>query len=161
MNDHFKQKISLVLRSSVFSRLKGQEHHINTTLDRHIISVTLVCGRITSFLKRFGIRVSEEELIIAALCHDLGLSDRHDKNVFPTHRDLALNHGKRSVYYAKEILGKDFTEMEEEIVRQHMFPMLPPPRYFEGWILITADKFCTVKDFLGCAFYNLPFHKNS
>ncbi|MBQ9550209.1 MAG: HD domain-containing protein [Lachnospiraceae bacterium] len=161
MNDKLKQEISLILRSDVFSRLKGQTHHINTTLDRHIISVALVCKRISSFLKRFNAGINEDELIIAALCHDLGMSDRHDKKVFPTHRDLALKHGERSVYYAREILGLAFTEREEDIVKQHMFPMLRPPRSIEGWILITADKFCTVWDFLGCALNRLPFHKKS
>lgn len=161
MNNKLKREISLILRSEVFSRLKGQTHHINTTLDRHIISVTLVCNRIYSFLKKFNIMISEEELIIAALCHDLGMSDRHNKEVFPTHKDLALKHGERSVYYAIGILGEDFTPKEEEIVKQHMFPMLLPPRCIEGWILITADKYCTVKDFFGSAFCCLPFHKKS
>ena len=148
MNRTYEDQLRAIVNSNVFKRLTGQEHHYNTTLDRHIFSVAYACRRISSFLRRLGIRVREKELIVAAFCHDLGMADRHDDNVYHFLRNnIALRHGNRSVEYAEKILGPDLTELEKHVIIRHMFPTQLPPLCREGWILIAADKYCTVKDF--------------
>ena len=138
----------MIVNSDVFKRLTGQKHHYNTTLDRHIFSVAYTCRKVSGFLKKLGIRIREHELIIAAFCHDLGMADRNDSSVYSFfENNLAFHHGRRSVMYARKILGENLTELEKNIIIRHMFPMQLPPRYMEGWILIASDKFCTVKDF--------------
>lgn len=144
----YEEQLRLIVNSDVFKRLVGQEHHYNTTLDQHIFSVAYTCRKVSGFLKKLGVNVREKELIVAAFCHDLGMADRRDKNIYPFfENNLAFNHGNRSVMYAEEILGRDLTELERNIIIRHMFPTQLPPRYKEGWILIASDKFCTVKDF--------------
>lgn len=76
------------------------------------------------------------------------MADRHDDNVYHFLRNnIALRHGNRSVEYAEKILGPDLTELEKHVIIRHMFPTQLPPLCREGWILIAADKYCTVKDF--------------
>ncbi len=149
MNTEFRKELEMIRQSEVYERMRFQRHHFNTTLLKHVLSVTEVCSRISSFLKRRGMKIHERELYIAAICHDMGMTDRYDRNVFPTHRDLALKHGEQSVYYARKILKEHFTRREEEIIKNHMFPLLLPPRSIEGLILICADKYRTILDFLG------------
>lgn len=144
----FKEQLKKISESDIYKRMDGQTHHCNITLKTHVLSVMCECQSIAAFLKKHGIKVHEKDLYIAALCHDLGMVDRHDKRVYATHAALALLHGERGVYYAKSILGEDLTEIEAAAIRLHMFPLRIPPIHIEGWILIAADKYCTVKDFI-------------
>ena len=143
----FSEDLKLIRCSEVYERMRFQRHHCNTTLLKHVLSVARVSGNIARVLKKAGVKVRERELYVAAICHDMGMTDRYDKSVYPTHKDLAVKHGERSVYYLKSILGDRYIEREGQIIRYHMFPMLAPPRCIEGWILIAADKFRTVMDF--------------
>lgn len=148
MNENYREQLKLIFNSDVFNRMRAQQHHYNTTLMRHVINVAKVCRSISRVLQRAGIRISEGELLVAAFCHDLGMTDRYNKEIYPTHMDLALGHGRRSIYYARSILKDRFTKKEAHIIERHMFPMKKGPKCIEGWILIIADKFCTVKDFI-------------
>ena len=148
MKMNYDEQLKLIIESDVFRRMKYQRHHYNITLLYHVISVAKVCRNISSFLRKAGISVHEDELLIAAFCHDLGMVDRYDKDIYPKHRDLALGHGNRSCHYARKILKDNFTKREEHIIKRHMFPMKAAPLCREGWILIAADKFCTAWDFL-------------
>ncbi len=149
MDNTFREELNMLRESEVYERMRFQSHHYNTTLLKHVLSVAGVSARIARFLKKRGVKIHERELYIAALTHDLGMTDRYDKTVFPTHRDLALTHGDRSAFYARSILGDRFTLREEQIIKSHMFPLLPPPKTIEGWILIAADKYRTILDFMG------------
>ena len=42
----------------------------------------------------------------------------------------------------------ELSEVECDIIRKHMFPLTPvPPRYREGWLVVLADKVCSVYEF--------------
>jgi len=43
----------------------------------------------------------------------------------------------------------DLGPTEEDIIRHHMFPVVPiPPRTAEGWIVTAADKACALTETL-------------
>ncbi|MBQ6967604.1 MAG: HD domain-containing protein [Lachnospiraceae bacterium] len=151
----FRERLQKIGKSEVFSRMDNRTHHMNTTLKDHVFSALSTSKKVAVFLKKRGVRINEEELYIATLCHDLGMVDRDDKTVFKNQADLALHHGDRSLFYAREILKDDLSERETDSIKHHMFPIGRPPVYPEGWILSTVDKYVTIKDFILIIFERL------
>ena len=127
-----------ILNSEAFRRCLAQKHHLETTAGRHSIAVERSALRIGSFLNRLGIRIDEKRLVVASLCHDLGMADRDEryKSTFQCHR----MHPAASVEEAKKII-RDLDFKTEKAIRFHMWPLaLHLPASREGWILSIADK---------------------
>lgn len=143
-----------VLESKYFKRAKYEPHHFQITIAEHSMNLARSCLNCCDFLEKFGIRTKREELVIACLCHDLGLLDRKERYVCGPHQ--AIMHGSVAVGIAKEILG-NVTPLETEIIERHMFPLfIIPPTSIEGNIMQLLDKFCAIQEILGLA-YNYDF----
>ena len=66
--------------------------------------------------------------------------DWHEKD--DSHKWHGFHHAEKALYNAMEDF--DLNEVEQDMIRCHMFPLNPrPPKYMEGWIICYADKVCS------------------
>lgn len=129
---------SAILRSQAFRLCLAQKHHLETTAGRHSIEVEKAALRICRFLGRLGVKTDRKRIVVAALCHDLGMADR--KKRYKTTLECHREHPFASVLEARAIL-LDLDEKTEAAIRCHMWPLtLHLPTSREGWILSIADK---------------------
>ncbi len=127
-----------ILNSEAFRQCLSQKHHLETTAGKHSLAVERSALRISRFLRRFGIETDQKRLVVAALCHDLGMANRkmRYKSTFQCHR----LHPGASVEEARKIIC-DLDTATERAIRFHMWPLaLHLPASKEGWILSIADK---------------------
>ena len=138
-----------ILQSEEFQKAFHQTHHKCMTVAEHSLGVALVSLRISEFLDRMHIPVKNRDLIIAALCHDLGILGRSDK--YRNNVECCGRHPVDSLPIIREIVGdEEYDEIIENAVRCHMWPLTPiPPRHREGLILTAADKVSSVMERLG------------
>ena len=86
----------------------------------------------------------EEALSRGALLHDYFLYDWHVRD--PLRKKHAFFHPSAALENARRVF--ELSEVECDIIRKHMFPLTPvPPRYREGWLVVLADKVCSVYEF--------------
>ena len=82
--------------------------------------------------------------MIAALCHDLGIIGRDRK--YQSDSECFQCHAADSVRVAQR-LYPDIDAKTLDAIRCHMYPLTrTPPKSAEGYILIAADKFCSVSE---------------
>lgn len=138
-----------ILQSEEFQKAFGQTHHKCMTVAEHSLGVAVVSLRISQFLYRLHIPVKDRTLIIAALCHDLGILGRTEK--YRNNFECYGRHPLDSLPIIREIIGEEeYDEIIEDSVRRHMWPLTPiPPRHREGLILTTADKVSAVMERVG------------
>ena len=75
----------------------------------------------------------------AAMLHDFFTNEVEDLNNIQKYR----KHSKVAVENAKKYFG--LTEMEEDIISKHMFPItFTPPKYLEGWVVDIVDDITSV-----------------
>ena len=64
----------------------------------------------------------------------------------PLRKKHAFFHPSAALENARRVF--ELSEVECDIIRKHMFPLTPvPPRYREGWLVVLADKVCSVYEF--------------
>ena len=101
-----------------------------------------------SFRKRMAralrLRVSERELVRAALLHDYFLYDWHE----PGHVGHATQHPVFALRNAREDF--DLSPLEENVIASHMWPLPPTrvPRSREAVLVCVADKWCSLAETL-------------
>ena len=131
-----------IIRSEHMQDSKHFRHHGDTNVYQHSIAVA-ACS--LWLVRKFRWHVNEESLVRGALLHDYYLYDWH---IPESHHRL---HGFFHPGVACRNAKRDFqlNELEEDIIRKHMFPLTPlPPRYREGFIVCVADKIVSVGDYL-------------
>ncbi len=148
MDDNLKKMIfeyaDPVFKSEVFMVARKQIHHRRTTVAKHIMGVTSVAAEIAVSLNKKKQRVDMKEVIIAAVCHDLGIVGRHEK--YRNDVECCLKHPKDSLIEARKIYP-DISERVEDAILHHMFPLAPvPPRSLVGFVVIWADKIVAYHD---------------
>ena len=134
-----------VLRSEEFRKGKKQIHHKYTTVANHTLYVTDMalqfskCMKVVPFLK-----INDKVLVQAGLCHDLGIIGRDKK--FHNNMECYKCHSGESVPITKRIYP-DVDVKTLDAIACHMFPLTPiPPKSPEGFLLIAADKYCSVAE---------------
>ena len=66
--------------------------------------------------------------------------------IIPDGRGKVKGKGEISRENARRVF--ELSEVERDIIRKHLFPLTPvPPRYREGWLVVLADKVCSVYEF--------------
>ncbi|WP_321971886.1 HD domain-containing protein [Paratractidigestivibacter sp.] len=97
-----------------------------------------------SIAEALHLRVSQRELVRAALLHDYFLYDWHE----PNHTKHATMHPVFALENAR--VDFDLTPLEENAIAAHMWP-LPPgrvPASREAWLICAADKWCSLGETL-------------
>lgn len=115
--------------------------HGSTTVLEHSIQVAELSCRIA---RRLNWGVDYEVLMRGALLHDYFLYDWHEQDD-GRHRLHGFTHPYMALRNAMEDF--DLTEKEMDIIRHHMFPLVPvPPHCREAWIVCIADKLCASRE---------------
>ena len=181
INKKVKQYALALLSIKEFREGFEQEHHFNTTVTDHEIHVAILSVKIGYALSKLGSQVVFQDLIRAAILHDIGIVGARKKKIEEMDGHcLAIYHPlksaeiaenelsklERSTKYitlysnldkpkkAKNVLSK-LTEREKNIILSHMFPLaLNLPKYIESWIVIIADNLAMIKEMMG---YEVPF----
>ena len=135
-----KEAAGDILESDNFNSTKGYIQHGNMTVNNHCMNVAKYSIALS---EKLHIKCNKKELIRGALLHDYFLYDWHE----PEHAGLHNLHGFYHPGVALDNASKeyDLTEREKDIIKRHMWPLtVVPPRCREGWIVTTADKWCSL-----------------
>lgn len=136
-----------ILESEEFQKAYRQKHHKIMTVADHSLGVAIISLRICRLLEKMHINVHEKELIISALCHDLGILGRDEK--YKNDLECCSRHPKDSIDIVRILTGEENRRVEDSI-RRHMWPLTPrPPKYREGFILTAADKISSTMERMG------------
>jgi uncharacterized protein len=113
-------------------------HHVEFTVAQHSMEVAMYALLITRALKRKGMapKLSEEEVVRAALLHDIGMTEDavHDS---PSYRK-AFSHPREGLRIARD--EYHLNKIQLNAIQRHMFPIgIIPPQHVLGWIIKTAD----------------------
>ena len=127
-----------VLESDEYLATFNQTHHHILSVGEHTLHVTLRGLSISYDLIKKGYSVNINNVVIACLCHDLGIIGRYDK--FDNNLICCYLHPLHSARIAERLIDNLPRETRKAISR-HMFPAtLLPPLSLTGFILISADK---------------------
>ncbi|MDO4617792.1 MAG: HD domain-containing protein [Lachnospiraceae bacterium] len=137
-----------VIASPEFQAAYQQPHHFKGTVGTHMINTAYYSYCLCKLLNRFGVKTKTDELIIACLCHDLGIvGNRHHK--YTTGSECCMQHPVDSIPIAERLMGT-LTPRQENTILMHMWPLAPShPQYREGVILSLIDKYCSVLESSG------------
>ncbi|MBR0382709.1 MAG: HD domain-containing protein [Eubacterium sp.] len=117
--------------------------HRNVSVHTHSVHVALTSCRIAD---RLHLDVDRDSLIRGALLHDYFLYNWREYD--RSHRLHGFRHPGIALRNAKN--DYSINEVEEDIIKKHMFPLTPlPPATREAWIVTLADKICAVKELVG------------
>lgn len=132
--DFFFKEIKKIIFTDDYLKLKNYRHHGNITTYSHSIKVAYL-----AYLKakKKKLKINYQELIRAALLHDLYFYDWHDRNN-GVHLH-GLFHPKKAANNAKRLYNINKNERRHMI--HHMFPLtLIPPTTRAGWLICLSDK---------------------
>lgn len=128
---------------------KNYDHHGINRFD-HSYRVALHTYNIT---KAFHLNYNSATK--AAILHDFFLDEVADENAIKK----LTNHPQVAVDNAKKYF--DINEMEEDIIKKHMFPItLSPPKYIEGWIVDIVDDYVSIYERLMSLSRKVKFNLN-
>ena len=130
--------ISNIMKNKKFNQIKQCRHH-GITRYEHSLRVSYYSYLITKKL-----RLNYIETARGGLLHDFFIND-----------DLTEKKQKLSMFYHPYYSIKnaehyfDLTDLEKDIIINHMFPTLPHkiPKYLESWIVSLVDKVVATYEF--------------
>lgn len=129
-----------ILKSRKFMSTKQHIQHGNMTVNDHCLNVAKYSLIIR---EKLHISCDEKELIRGALLHDYFLYDWHSKEHVPIYKLHGFYHPGIALRNAMD--EYELTSKEKEIIKRHMWPLtIIPPTCKEGWIVTTADKWCSL-----------------
>ena len=136
-----------VIGSKEMQQAFEQTHHRWSTVGEHTLRVAVSSVMICYVLKKLHIKVSIPAVVVASLCHDLGILGRYEK--FSSEKECSREHPKDSVAVARELVG-EMPEKTEDIIERHMWPAgkAKAPNSIEGFVVSAADKYNAVKDII-------------
>ena len=132
-----------ILQSDRYRKAETVVHHGTTSVYRHSLAVARYTLARCIIDEARGKEVSERDAVRAALLHDIGMTDDEVHDALAPQK--CYLHPKRSA----EIAEKEFhaNEVQLDSILHHMWPLnVVPPKYREGWILILADKHCSLNE---------------
>lgn len=128
---------------------KNYSHHGINRYD-HSYRVGLHTYNITKTL-----HLNYESATKAAILHDFFLDEVDSKNAYKKlkdHPNVAVENSKK--YFS-------INEMEEDIIKKHMFPItFSPPKYIEGWIVDIVDDYISIYERVVSISKRLQFNIN-
>lgn len=129
-----------ILDSENMKREKRFLQHGNISTYDHSIGVAAMSLALVNILRT---KVDKVSLVRGALLHDFFLYDWHDKTAMPKahaylHPLIAFDNAKKEF---------KLNAIEKNIIQSHMFPIsIVMPKYKESWIVVIADKVCTISE---------------
>ncbi len=135
-----------ILTSKKFKATREHIQHGGVSVNEHVKSVARTSLAIN---EKFRLGADEKQLARGALLHDYFLYDWHDKEYLQNRQRLhGYHHPATALKNASE--DYDLSEKEKDIIRNHMWPLTIThfPKHKEGWIVLTADKYCSLLETL-------------
>ena len=137
-----------VLKTGHLNQLKQFKQHGHCTCYDHSVAV----AKTALFLSMiFPFRFKQKQLVRGALLHDYFLYDWH---IYDPER--GHGHGFKHASIAAKRAAEDFsvTPLMAEMIKKHMWPLnLALPFHREAYILILADKVCSLRETFGKPYY--------
>ncbi|MFH5836215.1 HD domain-containing protein [Proteiniclasticum sp. C24MP] len=140
----FEYMLKDLLHHEEVLKMKGFIQHGDLSTYDHAVNVAWTSYRLS---KKLGLKVDDRSLLRGALLHDFYLYDWHvrDENRKRFH---GFHHPRTALRNAKRHFSVN--EIEEDIILKHMWPLtLKFPKYRESFVVMMADKICSIKDTLG------------
>ena len=135
-----------ILCSPIFREGFHQTHHEITTVSEHILNVTIMAMKIAEKDHLRGIETDDRVLVIAALCHDLGIIGRYEK--YKSNHETGQRHGPDSLDPARELVP-ELDPKTEDAIAHHMWPVTKKkPSSREGMLVLSADKLCATAEWM-------------
>ena len=142
----YYQAADELLQDPRVQQMKQFPHHRSSNTLAHSIHVAKVAGKIAS---RMHLKVHEEDLARGCMLHDFYLYDTQEMDC------SAYHHGTRHAGLALENASRayDLTDIEKDMIYSHMWPLnlTHVPHYKESMLIVIADKYCAVREFMHMA----------
>ena len=144
VNENLQRYGKHIIDSPEFGETFTQTHHVATTVGDHTMYVSKTSLRICYYLDKLHIKTDLSDMVVGSLCHDLGIMGRNEK--FVNNRECYREHPADSVDVARK-LHPALNEKTEKMIRNHMWPVTSgTPGSKEGYILMVADKYCSIRE---------------
>ena len=135
-----------IRKSMRFQKAERIKHHKETNVATHSEETAMYGRRICGWLKKHNVDVNEEDVVQACLLHDIGMTDEDVSGSSSWKK--AYKHPERG----EEIARKEYhaNEVQCDAIKRHMWPIcIIPPKSLEGWVVIAADKACSIHEVAG------------
>jgi len=141
--DGFLDDISDIYYSDEVQSMKQYEQHLEIDRLQHMTTVAYMTYKICKEHSLDYVAAAK-----AAIMHDLVYYDWRDGENGGWHCLHGYKHPNYACLNAKE-LYPELTEMQEDIIRCHMWPLtLKPSKYKEGLVVTFCDKYCATREVL-------------
>lgn len=142
----FYQLAEPILRNSEFQRRRTFLHHQDSVYE-HSLRVAWTAYKMAKKIQKYK-KINIQNVVIGALLHDFYLKPwRENKNHIPW-KMHGFTHGKIASNNAYQFFPNLMNQRIENAIKRHMFPLtVIPPKYIEGWIITTADKYVSMEVF--------------
>lgn len=133
-----------ILNNEEFSKRKNFPHHGEKTVMDHSLEVSILSYRIAKKLK-----MDYKSAAIGGLLHDFYNKPwQDDQEKRPFFKRHGFVHAREARENSKKYFPDLMTPRIENIILRHMFPLnITPPKYKEGWIITTVDKYVSMEIF--------------
>jgi uncharacterized protein len=133
-----------ILASKRFAKAKTLVHHNKKrNIAIHSLETAGYALMMARWLERHGVSVNETDVIRASLLHDIGMTE--DEVYLSPSPIKAFSHPREGARIAQQEFGANETQVDA--VAHHMWPIgLVPPHSLEGWIVVEADKCCSIRE---------------
>jgi len=140
--DFISYAVPIIQRGELW-KTDSIKQHGKTTRFSHCVSVAYYSLMIAARLK---IPFNAKSLVTGGLLHDYYLYDWREMRI--THLKNSYIHPKVAAHNA--VRDYAVSELEENIIARHMFPITPiPPKHWEGLIVCVTDKICGLAETFG------------
>lgn len=124
--------------------MKQYEQHFEIDRLQHVTSVAYI-----SYLISRKLGIDCKTATRCALMHDLVYYDWRDGTTGQWHKNHGYKHPNYACLNASELCKKELTDLEDDIIRHHMWPLtLTPPKHKEAFVVTFADKYCATREVL-------------
>ena len=137
--EEFDSIIDDITSNTTVQKMKLFRQHYDTSCFDHCYEVAYYSYKIC---KKFGF--DSKSAARAGMLHDLFLYDWRKRQ--DDRKGLhAFTHPRTALENSLKIF--DLNKKEQDIILKHMWPLtVIPPKYIEGFILSSVDKYCALKE---------------
>jgi len=126
--------------------LAACEHHVDGTRLEHVVGVAF-----RAFVVAKAMGLDSRAVARAGLLHDLFFYDYYAVDYGPLHIYI---HPLEALENAKKIT--ELSEVEEEIIRCHMWPLCDTkPKFSETYLVSVVDKYCAVREAVASGWWRM------
>ena len=143
-NYEYYQIVKEILNCDEFQKRKNYKHHGEQSVYEHSLKISILSYKIA---KKMG--ADYKSAAIGGLLHDF--YDKPWQNNFKKtkfHQQHGFVHAKQALMNSKKFFPQLVNKKVSNIIVRHMFPLnIIPPRYIEGWIITSVDKYVSMEIF--------------